>query len=329
MGHYFGLLHPWQRWYMFDNVNLTYVADDECSTTIGSVTHYPVEENLDGSEWNTRGDFVQDTNPDRFLPRYKKQGSNLNLGYSVINCELTENSGLAVGSGSCPAQPFDLSTFEPNISNIMALYPYFYNSQNCSYEFTEGQVERMIAMINFVPFLYNKLIDIEELYEPYFVENIPTQSVVSTEDFGSYALVCYSIMARRYKFQKGFNYQFVTGYDSSPTLTLFNKFEAPVIELFSTASTDYTIQQIDENDSKYMFFICTRGMKVCFEQYYRKGLIGSTEMIGSSQLTITQLNQQEVTNPDLIENLESNKYHIIEKETESGAKTTQTIYKTN
>lgn len=330
MGHYFGLHHPWQRWFAFNDGNIHYATDEECSRGYNGNTYYAVNENLDGSEWNTRGDFVEDTNPDRYLTKYKKIGSFLNLGFSVVNCELTENDGFAsTFNTSCPApvNTIDLSVFEPNISNFMG-YPYN-TTQMCNYEFTEGQVERMIAMINFVPFLNNKIIDIQELYEPYFVENLPSESVVSTQDFGTYALVCYMITARRYKFQKGFNYEFITEMTTPPTLTLFHRYEAPVIELFSMSGTDFTIQQIDENDSKNMFFICTRGMQMCIEEPYSGGRVGTTPVLGGSQFTITNLNQQEVTDPDLIDNLESQKYHIIEKETQSGNKTTQTIYKTN
>lgn len=62
-------------------------------------------------------------------------------------------------------------------------------------------------------------------------------------------------------------------------------------------------------------------------QSFVGGNIITTEHMGSYIFTEQTLNELQVKDPDLFNNLESQKYHIIRKETESGAVKQDVIFK--
>lgn len=332
MGHYFGLHHTWQRWYNFNDGNIAYAPDDECMRNYATVTYYPLNENLDGSQWNLRGDLIQDTEPDRHLIKYKKTGSSLSLSYNVVNCSLNQNNGLASTtlSSSCttPVDTIDLSVFSPNLQNFMAYYAHPNNSSNCQYVFTSGQVERMISVINFVPFLNNKRIDPIELYIPFRSDVVPSTNNTWTEinpDNPDVIRIC-SWYTRRYKYQKGFNYEFIN--NNNQVVSTHPVYEAPYV-----GNVNLKINQLGDDVVSLWglvpdhWFYIPHGSH-CYDAPVTGGRHTKLPVLGGMQMEVTNLNKDQATDPELINNLESGKYHIIEKETETGEKTTQTIYKT-
>lgn len=68
---------------------------------------------------------------------------------------------------------------------------------------------------------------------------------------------------------------------------------------------------------------------LCFSSFepYIKGEVKSLDYLGSIYITTQQLDAIKVSNPDLYNELQSGKYHIIIKETESGYKDQKIIYK--
>jgi hypothetical protein len=75
---------------------------------------------------------------------------------------------------------------------------------------------------------------------------------------------------------------------------------------------------------------CTKGANigiVCHEEPYAGGKVSSSRNLISTQYEEIILNGAQISDPALIENLESGKYHIITKEIQSGEQTQKTIYK--
>ena len=77
----------------------------------------------------------------------------------------------------------------------------------------------------------------------------------------------------------------------------------------------------------YEPIVCNRPYRDCVNVPYTKVEIASTPNLASPNVTIKVLNNQEASDPNLEQNLETGKYHIIEKTTTSGEKIQKTIYK--
>ena len=60
---------------------------------------------------------------------------------------------------------------------------------------------------------------------------------------------------------------------------------------------------------------------------YSGGKVISTANLANPNINVKILDNQEASNPNLEQNLENGKFHIIEKTTTSGAKIQKTIYK--
>jgi hypothetical protein len=72
--------------------------------------------------------------------------------------------------------------------------------------------------------------------------------------------------------------------------------------------------------------VCTRGL-ICQVEQYVAGIKYTTPLIGSMDVTAEVMNQQQLNDPNFYENLVSNYYYILKKQTESGAKSEEVFYK--
>jgi hypothetical protein len=127
----------------------------------------------------------------------------------------------------------------------------------------------------------------------------------------------------RHRFQKSFDYSFTNVNLSDPTFATIN-------DLPEIINTTYTfgvqINQVDPTITNDFFVDCNR-QPFCQTEDFVKGLIVSTKVIGSMNLTLEELNELQVKDPELFDKLMSEYYHIINKETETGAIKQTVIYK--
>lgn len=164
---------------------------------------------------------------------------------------------------------------------------------------------------------------IESLYEPF--ETIPfggniIRSVIDNND--GTAEVCRNMLIK-HRFQKSFDYVFTNVNQSDLSAATIN-------DLPEIINTTYTfgvqINQVNPETLHEVFVDCNRE-PFCQTEDFIKGSIISTKVLGSMNLTLEELNEIQVKDPDLFENLMKEYYHIIRKETESGAINQTTIYK--
>ncbi len=197
-------------------------------------------------------------------------------------------------------------------------------------EFTSGQgvyMRNIIALYynhpnNFYGF-NNAKNTVESLYQPF--ETIPyggniIRSVTDNND--GTAEVCRNMLIR-HRFQKGFDYAFTNLNPSDPSI-------ATLIDLPEIINTTYTfgvqINQVNPDIVNDVFVDCNRG-SFCQTEDFVKGLVVSTNVLGSMNLTLEELNEIQVKDPELYDKLMSQYYHIINKETSSGAVKQTFIYK--
>ncbi len=199
-------------------------------------------------------------------------------------------------------------------------------NSTCGFHFTPGQGVRMRSHLqnpsySHVPYTYNT---IESLYEPFEIDYIPSNEIVSVEtsELGEgFALVC-RINTMKHRFQKSFDY-LVDPDEKSINPLNYSINELP--EIAEIGNYKLTIFQVDHEITKplNLYSRCV----ICNDEPYVGGNIISTEFMGSYNFTQQTLNQIQVSDPNLLQNLESEKYHIIKKETESGAIKQIVIYK--
>jgi hypothetical protein len=215
----------------------------------------------------------------------------------------------------------------------------------CYKHFTPGQTRRMREFIlhnSTIPyaeytdfyFPYLGYVDtarntVESLYQPYSATNIMGDYVVSITDNGNgTATVCRNRL-EQHKFQKGFDYIFPENYSPDPLTATIN--DIPVV---TQHTLDYpvTILQLAPGftnlttNTGYANLNCTRGV-VCQIEPFKLGVVFSTQILGSMNMTIKELNEMQVKDPNLYDNFLLHYYYIVKKQTESGAQTQETFYK--
>lgn len=197
---------------------------------------------------------------------------------------------------------------------------------------TQGQKERVRWIISHTYPGYNaQRTPIEELYKPFEENQIAGNTIISSSDnipSNGMANVCRNIMIQ-HRFQKGFTYQFIDTSSPDPVAAIVS--EIPEIK-FTSGQFGVKISQLSNQYSTYGSYIhtinvlCTKG-KICNLEPYIGGTISSLSNLGSQILTEESLNSQQISDPLLIESLESQKFHIRNKTTISGATNQTTIYK--
>ena len=214
---------------------------------------------------------------------------------------------------------------EPYVDVVPANYLGYDTHSTCEFHFTSGQVERMRTHLQnppmpHIPLTYNT---IESLYQPF--EAIPfggniIRSVTDNND--GTAEVCRNMLIK-HRFQKSFDYVFTNVNPSDPS-------SASINDLLEIINTTYTfgvqINQVNPEITNDVFVDCHRE-PFCQTEDFVKGLVVSTKVLGSMNLTLEELNEIQVKDPELFDKLMSEYYHIINKETETGAIKQTIIYK--
>lgn len=295
VGHYLGLYHTHQLWKL-DSITGIYtaVSDNACR----------IEENLDNSQWNYLGDLIQDTNPDRTSKYWStSNGTPVVLPYNP-NC--TVNTAGYHNDTACNTS-VDLLLFNPPMSNIMSYY------RACRSNFSANQYTFMRNFIDLQNssdsgtngLLMNKLNTIENLYLPFaggypsgiYNPNIPNPEVP--------------------RFQKGFDYKFI-GCD----------FQLPKVKQIYTVNQTPTghpyyqaikIMQIDPN--------INRNCNIPPESAFTGGqIISFDNPLYNGNITIQNLNNREVTDPNLKNNLPIGQ-HILKTNLNDGQTFDENIIK--
>ena len=175
---------------------------------------------------------------------------------------------------------------------------------------TQGQKERVRWVISHSYPGYNaQRTTIEALYEPFEINTIPGNTIISISDNtpgDGMANVCRNILMQ-HRFQKGFTYEFSNTFSPDPNSATIN--EIPEIN-YNTYQFGVKIIQLSNQYSNYgnyihpIYVICTRG-QICKLEPYLGGKITSLSNLGSQILTEEILNSQQISDPLLIESLES------------------------
>ena len=287
IGHNFGLAHPY-------NGSNTPYPEFNCE----NVTRDPEAINYNA---DSAGDFITDTH-----------ATNQGVWFSDVNCTMINNPTDCQGTALLP-QSRDNYMFPSSLNNP------------CIPSFTPKQGERMVEVI--IEDNYNRFTDastsLESLYEPFEVKDVPGDIITYVTPIDSQnAEVCRNIL-RQHKFQSGFDYNFTSTFSPDPSFSSID--EIPLIK-YNTYEFGVKINQINSSCEITIPVICTRG-HMCSIEPYVSGKVISTTDLGSTNFTIIELTEEQLKDPYYIEQLEQNKYHIIKKETESGAIYQVTIYK--
>ena len=335
VGHYFGLIHPHQRWKYDSNNQLVPVRDDYRGCDA-------LEEALDNSQWNTLGDLVEDTNPDRvkmfyfydYDPNTDRFTAHPNY---TTNCTMYWNY---YHPHTFCGTDIDQNLFDPPMHNIMAYY------HHCRVGFSQGQKDRMRAyIVNHINggFLTNQLNTVESLYEPY-AYNTPVN--VSSPEYTDQSQLEVGVPYYwthlkhfGYKFQKGFDYDFyhwdwssdvvqqqlvftTNGFDADPS---FNN-HIQVYELFNPdiGNLGIKIIQLDANN---IIPIESSRNPIPGPTVQATTIISSDPNTNNAE--IRELNEQEANDPNLIDNLETGKVHRIIKHLDNGENDVKNVYKDN
>lgn len=195
-------------------------------------------------------------------------------------------------------------------------------------EFTLGQgnvMRNTIALYynhpnNFYGFS-NAKNTVESLYEPYEKSPILGEIVSITDDGipNGMSTVCRRLSGYNYKYQKGFNYIF----KRYNLITNEQPYQLPNYEDFGT----FIITQLNPTYENPFGLVCYRGAQLCILEPISGGKIYTTQNLGSTTISETNLTSQQIENQNLIENLPNQTFNIIVKETATGETKAETIYK--
>jgi len=167
---------------------------------------------------------------------------------------------------------------------------------------------------------------VDELYQPFEAYEVGDDSengVISIEDNGDGTAEVCRTRLKRHRFQRSFNYVFED--TAAPDPSSATTAELPVVD-YNTYQFNVRINEVNPELAHSIEVICTRGL-ICETEAFIGGTIITTEVLGSMNLTIRELNEIQVKDPNLFESLLSEKYHIITKTTAKGAKYQIVIFK--
>ena len=269
---------------------------------------------------DTAGDMVADTQAcfDGFPQNFCTDNSSQPFQSFVQHPEVVDLTGTMYNCTSVESHNFMLNGNYGGIPN----------------SFTAGQGARMRQFIisnpnNFNPslnLLDNGNSDISVLYEPFSISggsggnngsNTTAYSKTywtNTINTGANVWNCGPFVMR---FQTGFDYEFYPY--NAPTIT-----QTPYQQLNYPTTTSISVkipilgQQVYQNVAPVCFY--------SFEPF-TSGDIKSLDNLGSSYYTLEELDKIKASDPKLFEQLQSGKYHIITKQTDSGFIDQKVIYK--
>ena len=306
IAHNFNIVHTYENSGTHSLVN-----------NIPTWTPNPAGERVNGSNWSTAGDFIQDTPAAHRL--------NMNGIINVLNpCQYVN--------------PNQIKDYDGVVYNNVPYKNFMSTNNGCRQlaagmlpgiaEFTAGQGTYMrnhlAAYINSSTNAIgyaNAKTTVQSLYEPY--EKIPQLGpIVSITDDGipnGMSIVCRNLSGYTYKYQKGFNYSF-NRYGDITTNFLTE------IPSYLDSGT-FTIAQLDPAYQHEFGMYCWRGATYCALEPSAGGKLFSTNNLGGMILTETILTPQDLENPNLISNLPSQTYNILQQTTLNGETKSTTFYK--
>lgn len=291
------------------NFNLKHV-----SSTMENVIRLQYE----GSGYNAQfaGDKVHDT------PAYKSWNNNqFNSSGIYVGDDIDNNEALPVNDVNRR-----YSSQSPKINNLM----FVHDGEDLAmgYEFTPGQVKRMRYYISEdeTTSTYDFIgasVPIESIYEPFETILVEGETVATVTDNGDgTAKVCRNILQKD-RFQKGFYMSFSDDNEENFLTSTPNdlvEIVSPVRNLYNKIASIYADFEVK------IPVPCYRGT-ICVNEPYIGGQIISTQVLGSMNLTVKELNDIEVNDPALFEQLLEQYYHILKKITSSGVVDEKVIYK--
>ncbi len=202
-------------------------------------------------------------------------------------------------------------------------------------EFTLGQANRMREQIeNYYnnssnPYgYYNAKNTIESLYQPFAETGFSgTGNNTSTSAYSKTVRVnetrtgvnlVYTPTGITLRFQKGFDWEFSYHNVAPFTKTVtdqynFNRGDLILNVKIPLLGTD--VYQVGGYQSFSVY------------EPFTSGTVNSTSSLGNSTIQTTPLNSTTASDPQLIDNLDTGKYHIINKQTDSGIQDQNVIYK--
>lgn len=194
----------------------------------------------------------------------------------------------------------------------------------CNHHFTNGQAQRMRqSVFNNWNYYAPCMNTVESLYQPFEAIGIAGSTVVSIQNNNDgTANVCRNLLMK-HRFQPGFTYEFPDSFGEDPLAANVN--QVPVIKN-NTFNFRVKIQQLSGIHYETVLVNCSK-MVICQNEPYVKGMLISTQTLGSTNITVQELNQEQVNNPNLYETLTEQHYHILQKETDHGAVKEEIIYK--
>lgn len=303
MGHCFGLLH-------------TFFFNGTCE----HATRFYNPDDLPAVRFNADlfGDQIVDTHAFGDASETIHFDTNCNYIGGAIDCE---------GTLITPATVNDFLISGPPINNFMSS-----NNQFCQdYIFTPNQGVRMRNAISLLPETYNpSRTDVFSLFQPYSKSIITYPTVLSTTDYGDgTALICRGYNDAEFMFQPGFTYEFPE--NQSPEILTATNQDFPVIVHNPTFNCpvrilELGINQTNPNIINGQALTTCRGI-VCLEEEVLQGTIITSQNLFGLNITIQELNQIQIKDPELYNNLLHNYYYKLIKETATGAKMEEVFYK--
>lgn len=312
MGHTLGLFHTFENFFTVDQVNYPceHVTRDSSNPAYNALT---------------AGDMVHDTQAQRF-------GDFDSFG---TNCKMVNLTGYVNTDCQGTLYNFDFIDYGNYMSYVYKniLNPSFCNTRL----FTDGQG---VAMRNYIanPLvvlgstgilstnLMNARGDVSSLYEPFVIGGgggvINTNSTLAysktmTPNTTNTGVNVWNCGPFKMRFQPGFDYVFS---NLPGTITQTSQ------QQFNGLSSTYIGVKIPILDPS---FVSNQMTPVCFGTFepYTSGDVKSITNMGNPYYTVEQLDEIKASDPDLYEKLQSGKYHIITKETDSGYIDQKVIYK--
>ncbi|WP_296143613.1 M43 family zinc metalloprotease [uncultured Flavobacterium sp.] len=212
---------------------------------------------------------------------------------------------------------------EPYVNLIPNNYMSYETTSPCPYNFTPGQVERMRSYLQ-NPSMYHvrqTYNTIASLYQAFDIKAKGGQTIVSVTDNGDgTGTVCRNKL-EVHRYQKGFDYVFDRE-SPHPVTAGINE-----IGTFTTPGSFFVkINQVNPAADVLVPRDITKQV-VCTTERLVRGQIVSMPFLGSTNLTTRILSETEVNDAQVYETLEPQQYHIVKKETESGAAMQTVIYK--
>ena len=202
-----------------------------------------------------------------------------------------------------------------------------YDKTTCSRHFTPGQGQKMRSYLEnmALPHYLMTYNNVESLYEPFY-QNVAVgntiMSIVDQPDSGG-AIVCRNQVVKL-RFQPGLDYEFSDTNLGTILQTVHQQFN---YDNYMDHFIGVKIPIISDTDISMVGGVSSVYPYICNFEPYVSGNILSSVWIGSNNISIKELDEIEVKNPNLYDELMQHYYHIIKKYTSSGIKVEQVIYK--